>query len=119
MKLMKSMLVGIIGLSMMIAQQGQGSQEPPPEARVFQEAMQQSGGDLEAAYNAVYDFAKNNAMNEPDWDPELFEECAGAAKEALMSTTQDGGTPQDAFRDAMEAAGKCSGEIPPLSLIHI
>ena len=42
MKLMKSMLVGIIGLSMMIAQQGQGSQEPPPEAKVFQEAMQQS-----------------------------------------------------------------------------
>ena len=57
MKLMKSMLVGIIGQSMMIAQPGQGSQEPPPEARVFQEAMQQSGGDLEAAYNAVYEFA--------------------------------------------------------------
>ena len=113
MKLMKSMLVGIIGLSMMIAQPGQGSQEPPPEARVFQEAMQQSGGDLEAAYNAVYDFAKKNAMNEQDWNPELFEECAGAAKDALMSTAQDGGSPQDAFRDAMEAAGKCSGEIPP------
>ena len=53
MKLMKTILVGIISLTMMFAQQGQGSQEPPPEAKVFREAMQNSGGDLEAAYNAL------------------------------------------------------------------
>ena len=113
MKLMKSILVGLIGLTMMFAQnQGQGDQQPPPEAQAYMQKYQETG-DADQAFEAAAAVARANAEQGDDWDEQLFNDCKAEAKSAHDGVMDDTNNPQEAFRAAMGAACVCSGNCPP------
>ncbi|HBH11104.1 MAG TPA: hypothetical protein DDX15_06320, partial [Gammaproteobacteria bacterium] len=113
MKLIKTTLVGLIGLTMMFAQdQGQGDQQPPPEAQAYMQKYQETG-DANEAFEAAAAVVRANAEQGDDWDEELFNDCKAEAKGAHDGVMDDVGDPQEAFKAAMEAACVCSGDCPP------
>jgi len=115
MKLIKTILVGLIGLTMMFAQdQGQGNQQPPPEAQAYMQKYQETG-DANEAFEAAAAVARANAEQGDDWDEQLFNDCKAEAKGAHDGVMDDVGDPQEAFKAAMQAACVCSGDCPPYS----
>ena len=113
MKLIKTILVGLIGLTMMFAQdQGQGNQQPPPEAQAYMQKYQETG-DANEAFEAAAAVARANAEQGDDWDEQLFNDCKAEAKGAHDGVMDDVGDPQEAFKAAMQAACVCSGDCPP------
>ncbi len=113
MKLIKTILVGLIGLTMMFAQdQGQGNQQPPPEAQAYMQKYQETG-DANEAFEAAAAVARANAEQGDDWDEQLFNDCKAEAKSAHDGVMDDVGDPQEAFKAAMQAACVCSGDCPP------
>ena len=113
MKLIKTILVGLIGLTMMFAQdQGQGNQQPPPEAQAYMQKYQETG-DANEAFEAAAAVARANAEQGDDWDEQLFNDCKAEAKGAHDGVMDDTNDPQEAFKAAMQAACVCSGDCPP------
>ena len=113
MKLIKTILVGLIGLTMMFAQdQGQGDQQPPPEAQAYMQKFQETG-DANEAFEAAAAVARANAEQGDDWDEQLFNDCKAEAKGAHDGVMDDTNDPQEAFKAAMHAACVCSGDCPP------
>ena len=113
MKLIKTILVGLIGLTMMFAQnQGQGNQQPPPEAQAYMQKYQETG-DANEAFEAAAAVARANAEQGDDWDEQLFNDCKAEAKGAHDGVMDDTNDPQEAIKAALHAACVCSGNCPP------
>ena len=113
MKLIKTILVGLIGLTMMFAQdQGQGDQQPPPEAQAYMQKFQETG-DANEAFEAAAAVARANAEQGDDWDEQLFNDCKAEAKGAHDGVMDDTNDPQEAIKAALHAACVCSGQCPP------
>ena len=113
MKLIKTILVGLIGLTMMFAQtQGQGNQQPPPEAQAYMQKYQETG-DANEAFEAAAAVARANAEQGDDWDEQLFNDCKAEAQGAHDGVMDDTNDPQEAIKAALHAACVCSGNCPP------
>jgi len=115
MKLIKLIMVGLVTLTMVFAQNQQGGTQGPPQGPdPFQQAFMttmQNGGTPDEAFEAVAAVFHQMEVECDDCEmtEEEFQEGKAEAKAAFDAVLANGGTPEEAFHAAMESGNDGPG----------